>query len=68
MGFSGSEKLRYAANSGNTGGALTVIDGSSIAHIALLGQDMAAGFQKMQDSGTGTTITYAPPPDLAPHH
>jgi hypothetical protein len=33
---------------------------------------MAAGFQKMQDSGTGTTVTYTPPaaitPELAPHH
>jgi hypothetical protein len=72
LAYSASETLRYVANSGNTGGTLTVIDGTNTAHIALFGQYMAAGFQKMQDSGTGTTVTYTPPaaitPELAPHH
>lgn len=59
--------LAYAPNSGNTGGTLTVTDGTLVAHIALLGQYIAAGFHDAPDSGTGTAtgpgtmITYEPP-------
>jgi|HubBroStandDraft_4_1064222.scaffolds.fasta_scaffold390549_2 hypothetical protein len=55
------QPLTYTPNIGNTGGTLTVSDGTNTAHIALLGQFIAAGFQQAADNGTGTIITYAPP-------
>jgi hypothetical protein len=60
IGFATLAPLKYTPNSGNTGGTLTVSDGTNIAKIALLGQYIAAGFHDAPDIGTGTVITYTP--------
>jgi probable HAF family extracellular repeat protein len=49
--------LGYAANSGNTGGTLTVSDGTNTANLALLGQYTAASFAVASDGHGGTMIT-----------
>jgi hypothetical protein len=59
--LSGTPQLHFTPNAANTGGTLKVTDGAQTATIALLGQYVAAGFQKAPDSGTGTLITYTPP-------
>ena len=63
--FSGGPTLSFAENAGNTQGVLTIKDGAQTATITLLGQYVAAGFSTSADSGTGTAISYTPPP--APH-
>jgi hypothetical protein len=50
----------YAPNGGNTGGTLSVTDGSHIANIALLGQYMASSFVAAGDGHGGTLITDPP--------
>jgi probable HAF family extracellular repeat protein len=62
INFATLAPLKYKANAGNTGGTLTVSDGTNTAKIALLGQYLAAGFSDAPDSGTGSVITYTPPP------
>jgi hypothetical protein len=52
--------LGYVANSNNTGGTLTVSDGTHTANIALLGQYMAASFA-MSTDGSGGTLIHDPP-------
>lgn len=49
--------LAYAANGGNTGGALTVSDGTRVATLHLLGQYSAADFAIASDGHGGTLIT-----------
>lgn len=49
--------LAYAANGGNTGGALTVSDGTHVATLHLLGQYSAADFAIASDGHGGTLIT-----------
>ena len=44
----------------NTGGALTVSDGTHSANLSLLGQYSAAGFASAADSHGGTIITIGP--------
>ncbi len=70
--FGGTPKLSFVPNASNTKGVLTIKDGALTAAITLLGQYVNAGFQKAPDSGTGTLITYTPPPgpglDLAGGH
>src|SRR5215813_9893880 len=56
--------LGYVANSNNTGGTLTVSDGTHTANIALLGQYMAASFVMATD-GSGGTLIHDPPATLA---
>jgi hypothetical protein len=58
--FGADLTLTYAANQEGTGGTLTVSDGTDTAHIDLVGQYSAVGFQTAADSGTGTLVTYMP--------
>jgi hypothetical protein len=60
--FGGAPKLSFIENATNTKGVLTVKDGAFTAAITLLGQYVNAGFGKAPDSGTGTLVTYTPPP------
>ena len=60
INFTNLEPLKFTSNKTNTGGTLTVTDGTVTAHLALLGQYLAAGFQDAKDAGTGTVITYTP--------
>ena len=57
--------LGYVANSNNTGGTLTVNDGTHTANIALLGQYMAASFVTSADGLGGTLVQDPPPATLA---
>ena len=59
-----STTLSYAANSSNTGGTLTVSDGTHTANIALLGQYMAADFVMSANGFGGTVIHDSPPATL----
>ena len=71
VAFSKNTTLGYAANSSNTGGTLTVSDGTHTANIALLGQYMAGSFVMSADGFGGTQIQDPPPatPTLAhPQH
>ena len=60
IAFGSNTTLGYAANSSNTGGTLTVSDGTHKATIALLGQYMAASFAMSADGFGGTVITDPP--------
>jgi hypothetical protein len=53
--------LGYAANADNTGGTLTLGDGTHIANLELLGQYAAADFATSADAGGGTLVTLADP-------
>jgi hypothetical protein len=64
IAFGASTTLGYAANSSNTGGTLTVSDGT--ANIALLGQYMASSFVTASDGHGGTLITDPPPSQQSP--
>ena len=64
LAFDGNTTLSYAANSSNTGGTLTVSDGTHTANIALLGQYMAADFVMSADGFGGTLIHDSPPATL----
>ena len=61
LAFDSNTTLGYAANSSNTGGTLTVSDGTSMANIALLGQYAAASFVMSADGFGGTLIHDLPP-------
>jgi hypothetical protein len=52
--------LGYSENSSDTGGTLTVKDGSHIAKLALLGNYMATSFVTAADGHGGTLITEGP--------
>src|SRR5262249_54927271 len=60
IAFGSNTTLGYAANSNNTGGTLTVSDGTHTANIALLGQYMAASFAMSADGFGGTLIHDTP--------
>jgi hypothetical protein len=69
IGFSTNTTLGYAANSTNTGGTLTVSDGTHTASIALLGQYVVGNFTIASDPHGGTPVTdpsVAPPTDQNP--
>jgi hypothetical protein len=73
LAFGSNTTLGYAANSNNTGGTLTVSDGTHTANIALLGQYMAASFSMSADGFGGTLIHDVPSAALTqpltqPHH
>ena len=51
-------KLNYTPNADNTGGTLSVTDGSHTANISLSGNFDQAGFQVGPDKGHGTLISY----------
>jgi hypothetical protein len=56
LAFGRNTTLGYAANSDNTGGRLTVSDGTHTANIALLGQYTAGSFVMSADGFDGTFI------------
>jgi autotransporter passenger strand-loop-strand repeat protein/uncharacterized repeat protein (TIGR03803 family) len=64
--------LGYTQNAANTGGTLTVSDGSHVASLALLGQYTAAAFALTSDGHGGTLVTdpaiAAQASIAAPHH
>jgi hypothetical protein len=64
LAFGKNTTLGYAANSSNTGGTLTVSDGTHTANIALLGQYMAGSFVMSADGFGGTHIQDSPPATL----
>ena len=64
LAFGSNTTLGYAANSNNTGGTLTVSDGTHTANIELLGQYMAASFAMSADGFGGTLIHDLPPATL----
>jgi hypothetical protein len=57
IAFGPNTTLGYAANNGNTGGTLTVSDGTHVGNIALLGQYVASSFATASDGHGGTMIT-----------
>jgi hypothetical protein len=61
IAFGSNDTIGYTPNTTNTGGTLTVSDGTHAANIALLGQYAAAGFATGADSHGGTILTYVPP-------
>jgi len=61
LAFGSNTTLGYAANSNNTGGTLTVSDGTHTANIELLGQYIAASFV-MSANGLGGTLIHDLPP------
>jgi autotransporter-associated beta strand protein len=60
IGFGANATLGYAANSSNTGGVLSISDGTHTANITLLGQYTASSFAMASDGNGGTLITDAP--------
>jgi hypothetical protein len=64
LAFGKNTTLGYAANSSNTGGTLTVSDGTHTANIALLGQYMAGSFVMSADGFGGTHIQDSSPATL----
>jgi hypothetical protein len=64
LAFGKNTTLGYAANTSNTGGTLTVSDGTHTANIALLGQYTAASFVMSADGFGGTHIQDSPPATL----
>jgi hypothetical protein len=54
---SGNTTLAYTANAGNSGGKLTVSDGSHTVSLAMLGQYTAADFALASDGHGGTMIS-----------
>jgi hypothetical protein len=56
--FANAPTLTYNPNAGNTGGTLSVTDGTHTANIALVGHFDLAGFQEQADKSVGTLITY----------
>ena len=53
-----SASFNFTANAQNTGGILSVTDGTHTANINLTGQYDAANFQVSTDSGSGTLVSY----------
>ncbi|UQR65125.1 Ig-like domain-containing protein [Bradyrhizobium sp. C-145] len=64
VSFGANTTVGYAANEDNTGGILTVSDGTHVANIALFGQYLASSFATSNDGHGGTLIT-DPPPDIS---
>lgn len=56
IGFSANTSLSFTSNSQNTGGTLTVSDGTNTANILLLGQYSAASFAIASDGHGGTSV------------
>ena len=66
ISFGAHTTLGYSENSSETGGTLTVKDGTHIAKIALLGNYMAASFVTAADGHGGTLVTETALPDQQP--
>jgi hypothetical protein len=56
--FANATSVAYATDSSGTGGTLTVSDGVTSAHLALIGQFSATGFLITADNLGGTIISY----------
>jgi hypothetical protein len=72
MQFASLQAPTYTPNADNSGGTLSVSDGTRTANIALLGQYMAGSFATSADGHGGTLITdpppsTQPPPLTSPH-
>jgi hypothetical protein len=59
IGFGANSTLGYAPNSNNSGGTLSVSDGTHTANIALLGSYMASSFVTASDGHGGTLVSEA---------
>jgi hypothetical protein len=59
IAFGADSTLGYAANADNSGGILSVGDGTHMANIALLGSYMASSFVAASDGHGGTLISEA---------
>jgi hypothetical protein len=59
IGFGASSTLGYSGNADNSGGTLSVGDGTHAANIALLGSYMASSFAAASDGHGGTMISAA---------
>ena len=57
VGYGAKSTLGYLANSNNTGGTLTVNDGTHTATLALLGQYIAGSFVAASDGHGGTLVS-----------
>ena len=66
IGFGANATLGYTSKSDNSGGTLSVSDGTHTANIALLGMYMASTFVASGDSNGGTLITVSQPPEQNP--
>ncbi|RQS08825.1 Ig-like domain repeat protein, partial [Burkholderia sp. Bp8998] len=60
--FGDHTTLSFTANDAGTGGTLTVSDGVHTAQVALQGNLSGGSFQLAHDQGSGTVVTYVPPP------
>jgi hypothetical protein len=60
IGFGANTTLGYTPNAGNTGGTLSVSDGTHSAAVALLGQYIAGNFTLSSDGHGGTLIADPP--------
>jgi hypothetical protein len=60
IGFGANSSLGYSPNADNSGGTLSVGDGTHTANIALLGNYIASSFVAASD-GHGGTVVYDPP-------
>jgi len=56
--FANAPTLNYTPNADNSGGTLSIADGSHTANIALLGSFDPTGFQIEADKTTGTLVSY----------
>ncbi|WP_049823950.1 VCBS domain-containing protein, partial [Bradyrhizobium sp. WSM2254] len=56
--FTSAPTLNYTPNADNSGGTLSIADGSHTANIALLGSFDPTGFQVEADKTTGTLVSY----------
>jgi hypothetical protein len=61
IAFGGTTTLGYTPNNTNTGGMLSVSDGTHTANLAFLGNYMAANFAIAGDGHGGTLVTDGPP-------
>ena len=59
IAFGATTTLGFSANSGNTGGSLSVSDGTHSANLALLGQYAASSFVTSSDGHGGTLLQEA---------
>jgi len=57
VGYGAKSTLGYLANSNNTGGTLTISDGTHTATLALLGQYIAGSFVAASDGHGGTLVS-----------
>jgi hypothetical protein len=73
IAFGAGTTFGYTPNGGNTGGTLTITDGTHTANLALLGSYVSANFAMSSDGNGGTAVVDPPagsatnPQGLAAH-